>query len=340
MAEHRKAIAVHHTDTSDASWDGPAAKAKLNLGASASYYRKAFAWQDPDKDETTKEAYKFIHHEVSADGVIGAANLTACVAGIAVLNGGRGGTTIPDADRKGVWSHLAGHLKDADREPPELKSRFDGREERFIVAELRTVYKEGSATEVEGYAAVFNVEADVFWFREIIEPGAFARAIREKQDVRALWNHNTDKVLGRTKNDTLSLEEDDHGLRVRFTPPDTQDGRDALTLIERRDVDQMSFSFMATVEQWDEKQGEKSLRHVKEVDLFDVSPVTFPAYEQTEIGLRTAEAVWEKHVRDAAVGQEPGVDETDGEHRPEQVPSFDARKEVELQILDLEEQVT
>ncbi|WP_200853980.1 hypothetical protein, partial [Klebsiella pneumoniae] len=85
------------------------------------YYRRAYAWRDPDADPSTKSAYKFIHHEVSEDGEPGPANLTACSAGIAVLNGGRGGADIPDSDREGVWRHLAAHLRDAGREPPELQ---------------------------------------------------------------------------------------------------------------------------------------------------------------------------------------------------------------------------
>lgn len=119
----KAAIAVHHTSTSERDWDGPAAEANLRADESAAYYKKAYAWQDPDADETTKAAYKFIHHEVSADGKIGPANVRACQTGVAVLNGARGGTTIPDAERRGVWRHLAAHLEDADYEAPPLKAR-------------------------------------------------------------------------------------------------------------------------------------------------------------------------------------------------------------------------
>lgn len=117
------AIGVHHTETSDEAWDGPANEARLRLGEDEAYYRKAFAWQDPEGDAGTKAAYKFIHHAVSSAGEIGAANLTACSTGIGVLNGGRGGTTIPSGDRRGVYNHLAAHLRDADREPPELSGQ-------------------------------------------------------------------------------------------------------------------------------------------------------------------------------------------------------------------------
>ena len=83
--------------------------------------RGAYAWVDPEADGDTKAAYKFIHHEVARNGDVGAASERACSSGIAVLNGGRGGTDIPAGDRKGVYRHLATHLKDAGRDPPELR---------------------------------------------------------------------------------------------------------------------------------------------------------------------------------------------------------------------------
>lgn len=123
--EHRnqkKAVGPHSTETSDASWDGPANEARARSGESAGYYRRIYAWQDPDGDPEAKASWRFIHHMVGGDGEPGAANIRACQTGIGVLNGGRGGTTIPDADRQGVYNHLAKHLRDADLEPPELKS--------------------------------------------------------------------------------------------------------------------------------------------------------------------------------------------------------------------------
>lgn len=115
------AIPPHKTATTDVAWDGSAAKANLKADADEAYYRKAYAWQDPDGDPKTKAAYKFIHHMVSSDGTVGAANLTACSTGIGVLNGGRAGTNIPGSDRRGVYNHLAKHLRDAGKEAPDLK---------------------------------------------------------------------------------------------------------------------------------------------------------------------------------------------------------------------------
>lgn len=120
--EVKGAIPVAHTATDDGAWDGPAAEARIPNDAKAATLRKAYAWVDGSKDPDTKSAYKFIHHEVGADGKIGAANIKACVTAIGVLNGGRGGTTIPASDRKGVWSHVAAHLKDAGKDVPDLKA--------------------------------------------------------------------------------------------------------------------------------------------------------------------------------------------------------------------------
>jgi hypothetical protein len=117
----KAAVAVHHTETSDEAWDGPENEARLPTDAGATALKKAYAWVDPDADPETKAAYKFIHHMVSGDGAVGAANVKACVTGIGILNGGRGGADIPEDDNQGVWSHLAGHLRDADVEPPELR---------------------------------------------------------------------------------------------------------------------------------------------------------------------------------------------------------------------------
>lgn len=117
------AVKSHDTPTTDVSWDGAAAVKRLPSPMSVATAREVFAWIDDSAVSdgmVPKSACKFPHHEVSADGSPGAANLAACSAGIAVLNGGRGGTSIPDADVKGVYNHLARHITDADRKAPPL----------------------------------------------------------------------------------------------------------------------------------------------------------------------------------------------------------------------------
>lgn len=121
----KSAIASHSTATSDVAWDGPANETRVKSGEGLPYYRRIYAWRDPDGDPAVKSTYRFIHHEIDGDGNPGAANVRACQTGIGVLNGARGGTTIPAGDRDGVYTHLARHLRDADVEPPELKSLED-----------------------------------------------------------------------------------------------------------------------------------------------------------------------------------------------------------------------
>jgi HK97 family phage prohead protease len=118
------------------------------------------------------------------------------------------------------------------------------REMRFIhFAELRAESAESEAPHIRGYAALFDTwSEDLGWFREKIQPGAFADTIKEA-DIRALWNHDPNYVLGRNKSDTLQLREDEKGLAVDITPPDTQWARDLMTSMKRRDINQMSFAF-------------------------------------------------------------------------------------------------
>ena len=119
--EEKRALPVHDTETTDESWDGAVATRNLNEDDESAYL-EAFAFVEYGANPDAKSSYKFIHHEVNTDGEVGDANIRACQTGIGVLNGARGGTTIPDAALKGVYRHLAAHLEDADLEPPELKS--------------------------------------------------------------------------------------------------------------------------------------------------------------------------------------------------------------------------
>lgn len=118
----KRAVASHSTATSTAPWDGPGNKRRVRSGADAAYYRRIYAWRDPEGSVDAKSTWRFIHHFIGAKGNPGAASTRAASLGIGILNGARVGTTIPDADRKGVWNHLAKHLRDADMDPPELRS--------------------------------------------------------------------------------------------------------------------------------------------------------------------------------------------------------------------------
>lgn len=116
--QYKAAIKPHDTKVTSGSWDAAAVVKAISADASVSDLRSVFAWVDSNADPETKSSYKFPHH-TSVDGP---ANIRACIMGIAALNGARGGASIPEEDRKGVYNHLAQHLRDADREPPELRS--------------------------------------------------------------------------------------------------------------------------------------------------------------------------------------------------------------------------
>jgi uncharacterized protein len=159
----------------------------------------------------------------------------------------------------------------------------------FPTLELRTAAPEAegeSRPHIVGHAAVFNSLSEMLWgFREIIAPGAFTDAIA-KSDVRALVNHEPSFVLGRKKNGTLKLWEDERGLAIDIDPPETQWADDLLISIGRGDIDQMSFGFTVAEDSWDTVDGETRRTILRIDELFDVSPVTFPAYPETDTALR------------------------------------------------------
>lgn len=153
--------------------------------------------------------------------------------------------------------------------------------------EIRINESDGG-TCIEGHAAVFDSWSEtlggIFPFKEKVRKGAFAESIG-RDDIRALFNHDPNYVLGRNRAGTLELVEDDVGLRVRITPPDTIWARDITTSIRRGDISQMSIGFVVEDDEWSSKDGIDT-RELKKVRLFDVSPVTFPAYTATDIGVR------------------------------------------------------
>lgn len=158
----------------------------------------------------------------------------------------------------------------------------------LAVAELRLAHADSRT--ITGYAAVFNaLSEDLGWFREQIAPGAFADSIARGDDVRALINHDSNLVLGRTAAGTLRLMEDTRGLMVEIDAPDTQVARDLIVSMDRGDVTQMSFGFYTEKQAWDETT-DPPTRTLQQVRLFDVSVVTYPAYPQTDVSVRSREA--------------------------------------------------
>jgi uncharacterized protein len=165
-------------------------------------------------------------------------------------------------------------------------------ETRYLELELRAVEREKKPV-IEGTAAVYDTETVIAdYFREKILRGAFDRVLSEKPDVIGAPNHDWTVVLGRTSNDTLRLDATQRGLDyVIDVNPDDQEAMNLYQRIKRGDVFQSSFAFTVREEEWIyPEKGSKDLpmRVVKEVEkLFDVSPVTFPAYPQTTAAVRS-----------------------------------------------------
>ncbi len=145
--------------------------------------------------------------------------------------------------------------------------------------ELRAV-EGGDGMTFTGYAAVFNSPSEPLPFIERIAPGAFKRSLKARNDIKLLWNHDTGSVLGSTRAGTLKLEEDNYGLRVTAVLPETTLGKDVRTLVQRGDVNAMSFGFSvpANGDTWNTDGTERTLRSVR---IHEVSIVAFPAYSQT-----------------------------------------------------------
>jgi uncharacterized protein len=174
------------------------------------------------------------------------------------------------------------------------QSEFERRSYHLVEVRADAGDGEGEEPKIEGVAAVYDqptrINTAFGSYVEVIERGFFEGVMED--DVRALWNHNTDLVLGRTKAGTLEIRDRKEGLGTVIHPPDTQWGRDAVTSIKRGDVDQMSFAFTVK-EGWDEwkENGEgvmvRTLKAGACKQLYDVSPVSFPAYPQTSVGVRS-----------------------------------------------------
>lgn len=156
-------------------------------------------------------------------------------------------------------------------------------ERRYTSGEVE-VRQRGSETTIEGHAAVFDkLSQNLGGFVERVISGAFTKTLQEA-DIRALFNHDESFVLGRNRSGTLELSQDDSGLYYRIVPPNTNYARDLITIIERGDVSQSSFAFMAIEEEWGLSEQDFPRRDLLQVHLVDVSPVTFPAYLDTDAG--------------------------------------------------------
>lgn len=173
--------------------------------------------------------------------------------------------------------------------------------ERRVSQDLSVEVRAADKRTIEGYASVSNVPTVIWYFEEIIAPGAFSRALDElskgQQDVRSLFNHDANYVLGRTARGgnpgTLILREDSKGLWTETTPPEIGKSPMADSVVEsirRGDVSGMSFAFTVKKQEWeffDIGADKMDRRTITEIGtLYDIGPVTYPAYDQTSVGLR------------------------------------------------------
>ena len=162
-------------------------------------------------------------------------------------------------------------------------------ERRIEASEFRS---EGDGKRMRGYAALFERRSqDLGGFVEEIAPGAFNNVLGD--DVRALFNHDPNHLLARSPG-TMDIGEDERGLWYSLEIPDTQLGRDLRVLMERGDITQSSFGFTVKRDEWEEPEdrGQPIVRTILEVGrLYDVSPVTFPAYPDATVAVRSMNAL-------------------------------------------------
>ncbi len=173
----------------------------------------------------------------------------------------------------------------------EVVSKFEQR--TFAISNIEVRAEENMPPVVAGDVVMFEQLSVPLWgFREKVRKGAFEKSLR-KAVVKALWNHNSDLVLGSTKNRTLKLWEDDLALRFELELPDTTWGRDAAKSIDRGDVDGVSFGFEVVRDEWDYDDPSDVIRTLIEVNLYEISPTPFPAYPDSSVDMRSAKRAYE-----------------------------------------------
>lgn len=138
-----------------------------------------------------------------------------------------------------------------------------------------------------GYAAVFDSEADLGEFIEVVRPGAFTESLKRDRKIRALLHHDERALLATTPKN-LALKEDRQGLHFELSIPDTQAGRDVGVLVERGDLEGCSFAFETREDRWTKRPDGSLLRELLEVDLHEITITADPAYTDTTVARRSA----------------------------------------------------
>ena len=156
-----------------------------------------------------------------------------------------------------------------------------------------TLSADAESKKLVGYVVQWNKESETLWgeYVERFAPNAFADSLKSGKDVRALFEHDHTKLLGRTSSGTLKLEEDSTGLRFELIPPDTQLGKDLLVSVERGDISGMSFGFRTIKNEWDFSV-EPNLRTVQQAELVEITVTSIPAYPDSSLEiLKRSQAV-------------------------------------------------
>jgi len=174
----------------------------------------------------------------------------------------------------------------------------------FQVSGLRAEEEDGRPV-IRGVAVLYNRETNIGPFREVVRPGALTKTLKER-DQMALWNHESGKPLGRKSANTLILDDREDGLHVTIIPGNRSWDKDAVESIARGDVQGMSFGFEVVTDNVIREDGKPPLVELRELKLWEVSPVTFPAYAETSVSIRSAVERYQS--RFAETTQEPGTD--------------------------------
>jgi HK97 family phage prohead protease len=186
-----------------------------------------------------------------------------------------------------ICSPSMAELRNAIADPTEVRwcvKQAD--EKRFVAFTNLEARQDGEGNKLIGYASVFDSPSEPMPFVEYVRRGAFAKTLNDGADVRLLIDHEG-VPLARTKSGTLMLEEDDRGLRVEASlDPANPDAARVISAMKRGDISQMSFAFRTIKDSWNT---DRSVRELKEVQLYDVSVVTFPAYEETVAEIRSGQ---------------------------------------------------
>ena len=294
--EHDEEIEIEETELREVNLAPPAymrAAARQGLR----YYEEGKAG-DGVVDATIREARAMAAGNVTADKWV---RIRAWISRHLVdLDSAAARPDSPDYPSPGVVAHLlwgSGPSKAsanralayAEGVVSRIEEENEGRAKGEALSKIETrvftnefeVREDGDGMTLSGYAAKFNEPSEPLPFIERIKPGAFKRSINSRNDIKLLWNHNTDMVLGSTRAGTLTLKEDEVGLRVTALLPDTSFGRDAKVSISRGDVTGFSFGFTVTAggDSWSSDGSERTLKSVR---LMEVSTgVAFPAYPST-----------------------------------------------------------